>query len=180
MSRKCLLAGPSVAWRGVALAFDTAAVHKLMRWAAKESPVVLLCEHSRHEFYFLLPVGGVLMAVAGAVVRHVLITAAEKSILGVVAPPPPGNAAPDENREVTKSPGCKKNLAKGRHPSPSHHAQMNIAAPPPVVSHRPPRGRLRRVAARSTRAEADTQNRPYRCSSVTCNCAIATSIATDT
>jgi hypothetical protein len=61
------------------LAFDTAAVHKLMRWAAKESPVVLQCEHSRHEFYFLLPVGGVLMAVAGAVVRHVLITAAEKS-----------------------------------------------------------------------------------------------------
>ena len=41
--------------------------------------MVLQCEHSRHELYFLLPVGGVLMAVAGAVVRHVLITAAEKS-----------------------------------------------------------------------------------------------------
>jgi hypothetical protein len=61
------------------LVFDTSAVHKLMRRAAKESPVVLQCERSHHEFYYLLPVGGLLMAVAGAVVRHVLIVASENS-----------------------------------------------------------------------------------------------------
>lgn len=61
------------------LEFDTAAVHKLMRWVAKESPVTLQCHTSNHELYYLLPVGGVLVALAGAVIRHAVISASERT-----------------------------------------------------------------------------------------------------
>ncbi len=61
------------------LEFDTAAVHKLMRWVAKESPVALQCHSTNHDLYYLLPVGGVLVALAGVVIRHVVTSAAERN-----------------------------------------------------------------------------------------------------